>query len=215
MKTAQKIQFLGIALFSLLACGSPASTTMAIVTDNDFAVFAGTVNSITRLVYQNNVVWNDQIADLSSFSFDLQAGETNFYLLAMGGGGEENVSGEINGVNLTSISVLQSSNIAAYLTDYNASSVTDGSYTVQLLDVQLALASLGLWWGDPTLTDSQTVVSLSGFGLGYSFDDSNAVIFTFPAESVNVDTVPEPSAVGLLALGAGGMAWAARRRRSN
>ena len=214
MKTAHKIQLLGIALFSLLPSWSPASTTMSIVTDNDFAVFAGTANSVTRLIYQNDALWTNQIADLSSFSFDLQGNETTFYLLAMGGGGQENVSGEINGVNLTSIAVLQSSNIAGYLTGYNSDAVANAYYDAQLSDVQTALTSSAVTWSDPTVTTTEIVVAQSGFGSGYAFADRTAVIFKFPAESVNVEAVPEPSAIGLWALGAGGLAWAARRRHS-
>lgn len=196
-----------------MAQGCFASTTMQIVTDNDFALFAGNDTDITRLIYQNDVVWNTQIEALSSFSFDLQAGENTFYLLAMGGGGEENVSGEINGVNIASIIALQSSNVADYLTGYNTAAVTDGSFSVNLSDAKIALTLAA--WGDPTVTDSQTVVQQAGFGTGYTFDDSTAVFFKFTTTSVNVDSIPEPSTGGLLLLAGGGALLASRRRRTS
>ena len=36
-------------------------------------------------------------------SFDLQNGETTFYVLGMGGGGQENISGTVNDVDITTI----------------------------------------------------------------------------------------------------------------
>ncbi len=213
MKTSYQLPLLGLAALSLITCSAVASTTMSIVADNDFALFVGDSTSITRLIYQNDLEWGSQIEAQQSFTFDLQAGENTFYLVAMGGGGQENISGEINGVNLTSISVLQSDNIATYLSLYDTAAVASGTYTVDLSDAQLALANVAIW-GSPTPTDSQTVVQQSGFGTGYTFGDSTAVIYKITAESLNVKTVPEPTTAGLVALGAVSAVAAARLRRS-
>jgi len=40
-----------------------------LLADNDFALFAGTSNSITRLVYQNNTNWESQLQQASGFTF--------------------------------------------------------------------------------------------------------------------------------------------------
>lgn len=63
--------------------------------DNDFAVYASTSTTISRERYQNNVVWNDQLAAAASFSFELEPGENTYYVLAMGGGVENNIGGRI------------------------------------------------------------------------------------------------------------------------
>lgn len=64
------------------------SFSIQIIADNDFAVFGGTSNSVNDLIYQNDVSWPDQLNDLSTITFNLQDGDTTFYLLGMGGGGD-------------------------------------------------------------------------------------------------------------------------------
>jgi hypothetical protein len=190
---------------------------MQIVADNDFAVFAGTSNSVTELLYQNNYSWPDQIANLSTLSFDLQNGETTFYLLGMGGGGEENISGTINGVDITTISdILMSSDMGPDLTGYEAQSnggtVADGTFDASLSDVQAALAFLT--WGAPSINTSDAVIQLaSPNGAGFDFPSQTAHLFSFSTADVGVTSTPEPSATGLLLVGAGLAIGATRFRR--
>lgn len=201
-----------------------AAFTIQLVADNDFAVLAGTSTGVSRIVYQNNVGWSSQISSASSFEFDLEPGENTFYILAMGGGGQENVSGRINGVNIASIEgVLQSNNVAGSLTNYNLSNVASGAYDAQLSDVQGIFS--GLSWSSPTLSSADsipTVISQNEFAydetlgrrVGFVFPDSNAVLFQFSTQSVGVSPVPEPSsAMGAGALLAVGLMTRSRRHR--
>jgi hypothetical protein len=194
------------------ASGSPIS--MQIIADNDFAVFAGTVNSVTSLIYQNDVGWEAQLAQLSSFTFSLDPGETTFYVLGLGGGGQENISGTINDVDLTTISVSMSSDIGPFLTGYEAQSQNGGTVSLGTFDASLAYlqaALPALTWGAPTLANGDVVVSQSPTGKGFHFDPSTAHLFEFSATDVNVS--PEPSTF-LLFIGAA-VAFALSRSRRN
>jgi len=173
-----------------------ASIIFDLVTDNDFTVLAGTSSSVTRVLYQNDLQWNlGQIGN--PVSLDLVAGEDTFYVLAMGGGGDENISGTINGINMTQIpGVQESSAFSAMLSGYNLSDVANGSYTPSLVDIQAAYP--GLTWTAPTVTSSGVVINLnpSAFipGDGYKGFDvprSNAVMFSFDAQDIGA--IPEPS----------------------
>jgi hypothetical protein len=187
--------------------------TIELVADNDFAIFSGTSTSINALMYQNNVVWNQQIAQLQTQTFTLGAGNDTFYVLAMGGGGAESLSGEVNGVNIVDASASMSDNIAIFLSGYNNTSVENGSYNVQLGDVQNSLN--GLSWGAPMVSTNQIVINESNFGRGFTFEDSSAHLFRFNASDVNVqsESVPEPSLLSLMALGLLGLT--ARARKNN
>lgn len=220
----------GIALMLLALAPLRAQTTIQIVADNDFAVFAGTTTSVTRLIYQNNVTWSDQIAAATSFTFSLEAGEDTFYVLAMGGGGEENISGKINGVNLVAVNDndysegWMSSDIAFFLTNYSSQmgDVAEGTYVAQTADVQAALASVS--WFLPNIVSGQTVIDANPHSydsgrddqVGFSVSDSTAVLFRFSAESVGVPVtpVPEPSTYAMLAgvAALGFVAWSRRRQ---
>jgi hypothetical protein len=200
------------AITIMLACVTGASggtISMQIIADNDFAVFSGTDTSVTSLLYQNNVAWPDQLTNLSSLTFDLAAGETTFYVLGLGGGGNENISGTINGVDLTTIPVLMSSDIGPFLTGFEAEtnssgggSVADGTFDASLVDVQAALTSLT--WGAPTPTTGvDFVASQSPTGQGFHFDPNTAHLFQFSASDVNAESpTPEPSTL-LMFIGAG------------
>ena len=171
-------------LVTLLSPWSKAAS-IQIVCDNDFAVFAGTVSSISRLVYQNGVNWDSQIESAATFSLSLANGEDTIYLLAMGGGGQENISGKINDVNLTSLSsIMQSSEVHSFLSDYssNKDNVANGIYDAILVDVQTALTDLSWFTPTPLFNPSGEVAAVmeaAGFGSGFAFGDSTAVLYRF------------------------------------
>jgi len=202
-----------IGLFSIGSV-SAAPFSISMVADNDFAIFSGTSSSINNLLYQNNVGWPSQITALSTLNFNLAAGDNRFYVLGMGGGGpEENISGTVNGVNMTnpSVTVLMSSNLAPSLSNYNfGGNVASGTYNALLSDVQSAFS--GLTWGSPTLNSTQTVIVQAGFGSGFIFSTGTAHLFAFEATEVNV-SVPEPSVLVIMGIGLMGLALQTRRRK--
>lgn len=200
-----------LAIFLSGATVSKAAIIMEIIADNDFAMLVGGNSSISRLLYQNNVVWNQQVAQASSFNISLLPGENYFYLLGLGGGGTEDIGGKVNGVALNTISVERSTNIASYLTGYfsqlgtpaagRIQNIEDGTFSVMLADVQTALPNVT--WGAP-VTKVSGVGSIPT-GVAFSFPTTNAMLFRFSASSVGVSAsaVPEPSqiAASLLVLG--------------
>jgi hypothetical protein len=206
LKTTLATLFVGfMSIGSASAALIPFNISM--VVDNDFAIFSGNSTSINHLMYQNDVTWSAQIASLSTLNFTLATGDDKFYVLAMGGGGsQENISGLVNGVNITSLSVLMSSNLVSNLTGYNLSSVAAGTYNATLSDVQAAFSTAT--WGAPTLDSSQIVIQRSGFGSGFKFSTGNAHLFSFDAVDVGVEVsaVPEPSTLAIFALGMIGLA---------
>jgi hypothetical protein len=189
--------------------------SISMVADNDFAIFSGTQTSINSILYQNHKQWGQQISALSTLSFNLNPGDNVFYVLAMGGGGEENISGMINGVNMTSLTgnVFQSNNISAFLTGYNGVTVENGTYTATIGDVQRAFAS-GLNWTAPQYNTTDIVIRQSGFGSGFHFENMNAHLFKFTSQSVNVPSVPAPAGVAVLGFAVLGLALARRRNKT-
>ena len=174
--------------------------SIKIVADNDFAVFTGTDLSINHLLYQNDQVWPDQISTLSTLQFNVAPGDNVFYILAMGGGGEENISGLINGVNMTdaSVNVLMSSDISSFLTDYSSSStigtggsviyedVESGVFSALLADIQAAFLDVSTTWSAPIINSTDGVIQSSGFNQGFAFNTLEARLFAFDIADVDV-----------------------------
>jgi hypothetical protein len=195
------------------------SFSMQLVADNDFAVFGGTTTGVSDLLYQNNASWPQQISSLSAVNFTLPAGDTVFYVLGLGGGGEENISGTLNGVDITAITVSMSSDLGSYLNDYEnqlaqsgGGTIGAGTYNVSLADVQTAFPQLT--WGSPTINSSDAVIQMaSPNGVGYDFASGTAHLFSFAATAVGVQPAPEPSTLALAAMGGLGLLLKFRRQK--
>ncbi len=191
------------------------ATSMEIIADNDFALFSGTTTSVNHLVYQNDASWPDQLSSLLTFSFTLQTGDTTFYLLGLGGGGNENISGTVNGVDLTNIAVRMSSDVGPFLTDFETrqSTVADGTFNVVLSEVQAAFPFLTFGGTTPT-SEADDVAAQSPSGRGFHFDPSTAHLFEFSAAAVDATSTPEPSSYLLFLLGGSAVAFGSYRRRA-
>lgn len=84
--------------------------SLKVLVDNDFAVFMGNDQEITRLFYQNDVSWYAQVNAIQTLDVFPGPGETFVYIMPMGGnsyiapgggrGGEENWSGSLNNIPL-------------------------------------------------------------------------------------------------------------------
>lgn len=85
---------------------------LKVLADNDFAVFMGNDQQITRRFYENDVSWPQQIQNIQTLNVFPNAGETFIYIMPMGGnspfhtqasgnlGGEEDWNGVLNNIPL-------------------------------------------------------------------------------------------------------------------
>jgi len=116
-KIALLLALISSILYPTIASAAPLapgfeSVTLGLITDNDFAAWMGDDKNVTRLFWQNDVSWYDQVAAMSNQDVVPQIGETYIYVLAMGGdnytgigggpgvGGQEDWAGAINGKSL-------------------------------------------------------------------------------------------------------------------
>jgi hypothetical protein len=170
----------GLGATQSLSAGSAKALNVQIVVDNDFALFSGTSTSINTLLYQNNVIWNSQ--GLLETIANAPASDNVYYLLAMGGGFDEEAFGTIDTFNLTTaLGVKVSNNLAGSLPGYNFVAVTSGSYDASLAAVQAAFPSLT--FSAPPAPGCETVcnnfLGLSN-GQSFGFNDGSAVIYSIP-----------------------------------
>ena len=180
--------------------------SIRILADNDFALLAGDENNVTRMILQNDVVWMEQAANATTYAINLNGGETYLYLLAMGGGGGEDIGGLLNGVDITTIAsgvngiqravgrtggTLQDGFllIDTFLSDWSsvgfsgntATNVEWGKYAAPIGGIQTALT--GATWGNPAARQNGGVGG-SVTGYGYSVPSSRAVMFRFRSTSL-------------------------------
>ena len=147
-----------------LPCLSKRPISLQIVSDNDYALFAGNATAITRLIYQNDVPWGGQITNAATNTFSLQAGEDTFYVLAMNASGPGDISGKINDKNIADLvainNIKKSSNVSSYLSLYGSSSAAleVGTYNVTLGDAQNARNQASAW-NLPTVNFTNTVIT--------------------------------------------------------
>lgn len=206
------------AAMAVLTPAASASVVMQIICDNHFAMYVGTADGVTRKLFENTGDWTTQLANAASFNVVLQGAETHFYLLGMGGGGQENIGGRVNGVALDTISVSMSSDISGSLSGYTNGlqvisgvqriiPVENGQYVSQLADVQAGHA--GATWGAVSIQTSG--VGSGPTGKAFGFSSLSARLFRFQADAVGVTAVPAP---GALALAGAALLAGGRRRRA-
>ena len=174
-----------LAMFSAVPASSDATEPPAapvfnqvqlkVLVDNDFAVFMGNDQQVTRLFYQNNVGWQEQVENIQTLDVFPNAGETFVYLIPLGGNnfggsGEENFSGVLNQIPLLDYPGAQAAVgrsvdderdlfgdgyvlLNNYLTNFSQDrgAVTSGTYSVLLED--LSEASRDLLWS-PAVRDN-------------------------------------------------------------
>ena len=180
--------------------------SIRIVADNDFALLAGDEDNVTRMILQNDFVWMDQAANATTYQINLNGGETYLYLLAMGGGGGEDIGGLLNQVDITSIAsgangiqravsrtggTVESGYLLlnTFFSDWSsvgfsgntATNVEWGKYAAPISGIQTALT--GATWGDPPARQGGGVGG-SVTGWRYVVPSAKAVMFRFKSTSL-------------------------------
>ena len=193
----------GSGAHAVSAPGAPiVGGGVAIISDNDYALFAGDASNVTRIIHQNDFVFWDQVAGSANARVSLHDGETYVYLLGMGGGGAEDIGGTLNGVDVTSVAsganglqratgksggqtqdgyLLLNPGLTNWdpLSHGNCDSLTSvcwGPYVAQLAEVKTGLA--GATWGNPPS------VTWGQAGNAFAYPDSTAVMFRIKASAL-------------------------------
>lgn len=156
----------------------------------------------------------------TAITYTFAGGEDRFYVVAMGGGGNENVSGTIDlGSGPVDITAYFQSraDVTSFIDGYNSGAAADGSQDVTLMQMQTALSS-SLTWGATIIEAAPD--GADGFWpppgpTGYSgnslvHDSGGAGSNSGLALLYSITPVPEPSSV---LLGGLGMLALLRRRR--
>ena len=184
-----------------------AKATLKIIVDNDFVAFLGNDSNATRLFYQNDYVWMDQISNATTLDIYPQSGETYLYIAAMGGGGSETIGGNLNGIDIVSIPGAQVASgrspigtgvvsgiyvtLQSYVSGYNLTNVANGPQNVTLAQIQTALT--GAIWSSATGGNTTSGVCCGGAatgaglsGKGWLFPDSTMVVFRYPVSALSL-----------------------------
>jgi len=156
------------------------------------------------------------LSDWTAHSLSINSGEvhsfnpdeTTLYLLAMGGGNEEeNVGGYINGVNITTAGALASGNVSYHLINYNAEgNVTQGTYNASYENMLSIIPEVS--WGNPTIFNGGVGSLINGSA--FQMQPGEAIVYKFSS-----DAVPEPSTYALFGLGTIGMLMVLRRKKTS
>ena len=82
---------------------APSIPTVPIqlIADNNFSILLGNENGPTRVFYQNQDSWGNQLSAAASLNVTPTVGEDYLYVLAMGSGGYEGWGGTIGGQEVT------------------------------------------------------------------------------------------------------------------
>ena len=193
-------------------------STLQLLVDNDYAAFYGDATNVNQLFYQNNYGWPKQVENSASLDIIGSDTQTYVYIVAMGGGGTEDIGGKLNLKNITTISGAQfaqtdthtstfgsGSKLNRYLeiqdslTAYDASAAAAGTYNVQLVDLQNALR--GADWGSavatgsgdgvPPLYKSSGICCTKGLVTeGWDIPSNKAVVFRYPIASLGTPVTP-------------------------
>jgi len=143
--------------------------SVKIVCDNDYAILTGNKNNPKKLIHQNNAQWPKQISEAKEVYLNLESENDTIYIIAMGGGGCEDIGGFIDNKDITLYNALQSSDISKQLAGYNLTEVESGIFTLAFDDVTKALKSTS--W-------SPAVKRIGGCSSAYT-----GTAFGFPSES--------------------------------
>lgn len=199
--------------------------TLKVIVDNDYAAFLGSDSNVTRLFNQNNVDWMSQISNATSLDIYPQTGETYLYLAVMGGGGGEDVAGNLNGLDIVTLPGAQVASgrsplgtasvngsyllLQSYISGYNTGAVAAGTQDVTLANLQTALT--GVTWssavsvgaGSGNVPNHKTSGvccggSATGAGLsgkGWGFPSDSLVVFRYPVSALGLPVQPGNSRV--------------------